>query len=452
MVARARYGRLAPLQAGIALALSLAHRHPASATPGVATHFVSSCVDDGAAGTLRFEVANAASGDSIDVAAQLPPGCTEILLTSAIEFAQDSLTIMGPGADSLAVNSGHAYRVFMHLGAGTFAVSGLTVKNGYYANALGSGSGACIFSGGDVSLDKTTVSGCDVHALHTGSTARGAGVFAAGNLTLIESKITGSNARGWYSLGGGAYARGLLDIRDSEIVHNTSTSTPGFYARGGGIEAAGDVTISGSTIADNTSEAAAGLDISGGPFHSASLTNTTISSNAATDVLGGIWSNVNLTIQNSTIAFNRSLQPPVSTSADGVFSLGAPIRLRSSIVAGNRGANGPSDIGGQNGALITLSSANNLVIASSLDLPANTLQACPQLDMLRHNGGNTRTHALLHVSPAIDQGSNPTNVPFDQRGANRLFGVATDIGSVEWKATDVDERILSSGFDGACDQ
>src|SRR5262249_34056431 len=46
----------------------------------------------------------------------------------------------------------------------------------------------------------------------------------------------------------------------------------------------------------------------------------------------------------------------------------------------------------------------------------------PLLDPLADNGGPTQTHALRPGSPAIDHGSNPLNLPTDQRGLFRVFG------------------------------
>lgn len=56
-----------------------------------------------------------------------------------------------------------------------------------------------------------------------------------------------------------------------------------------------------------------------------------------------------------------------------------------------------------------------------------------QLGELQNNGGVTETTALLDGSPAIDAGSNPNNLAFDQRGEgfDRTVGDGTDIGAYE---------------------
>lgn len=55
----------------------------------------------------------------------------------------------------------------------------------------------------------------------------------------------------------------------------------------------------------------------------------------------------------------------------------------------------------------------------------------PLLGTLQNNGGSTETQALESGSPAINQGSNPDNLTTDQRGEDRVQGVAVDIGAYE---------------------
>src|SRR5205814_1982288 len=55
------------------------------------------------------------------------------------------------------------------------------------------------------------------------------------------------------------------------------------------------------------------------------------------------------------------------------------------------------------------------------------------LDTLANNGGPTQTILLLPGSPAIDAGSNPANLDYDQRGSGfpRVVNGLPDIGAVE---------------------
>src|SRR5262249_14548799 len=62
------------------------------------------------------------------------------------------------------------------------------------------------------------------------------------------------------------------------------------------------------------------------------------------------------------------------------------------------------------------------------------------LGPLQNNGGLTQTLALLDfgqlVNPAVNAGSNPDNLPFDQRGTpfSRAFGGKADMGAFERQA------------------
>ena len=69
------------------------------------------------------------------------------------------------------------------------------------------------------------------------------------------------------------------------------------------------------------------------------------------------------------------------------------------------------------------------------DLGGNTNVADAKLGSLMDNGGPTMTHALLAGSPAINEGSNPAGLLYDQRGAgyDRSVGV-TDCGAYEYNS------------------
>jgi hypothetical protein len=59
---------------------------------------------------------------------------------------------------------------------------------------------------------------------------------------------------------------------------------------------------------------------------------------------------------------------------------------------------------------------------------------------------------LLSGSPALDAGSNPFGLTFDQRldGFDRTFGATTGIGAYEWQG-DLQDSIFTSRFEFACD-
>jgi len=184
----------------------------------------------------------------------------------------------------------------------------------------------------------------------------------------------------------------------------------------------------------------------GTPYAGVIVENSTIANNAADYCGGGIDTRVPLEISNSTIAFNN---------AGGIYGGGGlcmsagsnELELISTIVASNTAPSGAgsADIVGF-GVTVQSESGNDLVIASNLTLPPDTINADPQLQALADNGGPTATLALAASSPAIDAGANPGNLPNDQRGPGyaRVFGAAPDIGAYEWQPVDV---IFANGFD-----
>ncbi len=349
--------------------------HPTGALP------VTSCADDGSAGTLRSVVAGAVSGDTIDLTSLT---CGTITLESgAIPIAVDELTIVGPGANQLTIDGADLDRVITHNGTGTLAISGVSIVHG--RNATGSGLGGCIYSAGPVRLTSTTVASC--------STLGGSGFFAGG---------------------GGLVAVGGLTLESSTISGNVAerAGTGNYVVIGGAAFVVGSATVVDSTISGN---ATVGLDGTSG----------------YKTYGGGLVVNGPLVVSNSTIAFNAA-----GRGAGGIFSLGYGIEMQSSIVANNISPYAgyfSADIGGYG----SMTGANNLIIASDLIVPADTLNADPALLPLADNGGPTETHALAPDSPAIDVGNNAASLPFDQRGPGylRVSGLAADIGAFELQQT-----------------
>jgi len=85
-------------------------------------------------------------------------------------------------------------------------------------------------------------------------------------------------------------------------------------------------------------------------------------------------------------------------------------------------------------SVVRFTGAHNLIMAhqSGITVPDDTIIDDPQLlRPFRDNGGPTLTLALLPGSPAIDNGVNFTQQPFDQRGVPRVIGSSADIGAFE---------------------
>jgi len=425
--------------------------------PNVGTdHLVTKCVDDGSAGTLRavVEDPNTISGDSINLT-QLPMMmCSTITLSgTSIVVGQKDLHIHGPGAASLTIDGNGASDVFEHANSGTLGITGLTIANGHYVSASFP-TGGCIYSQGNVLLFDSVVTNCVVEASST-TPALGGGIYTQGYLSLVNTVVRNNealstDASAARASGGGAFALGDFTAVQSTIENNSADAFPSgnSISVGGGIYGTANSYIESSTISGNHAKYFGGLDFySSSSYLTERISNSTISGNYASFSQGGLYSNSDLTVANSTVAFNRSLND--NSHAAGIYVRGASLTLRSSIIAGNDGPDGLYDLGGSN---VSFSGGGgNLITSSTIGVPLPNVATCPKLDPLANNGDSTLTHKLRHDSPAIDQG-NPGTLQFDQRGADRVYPLngQADIGAVEWQPTDTDERLLASNFDDPC--
>jgi hypothetical protein len=366
-----------------------------------------------------------------------------------LDVAQNNLYLLGPGSKYLTIDGGNTGSIFRHSGTGTLVIEAMTIANGSLSTPIAP-AGSCVNSSGNVSLIDAVVSHCTTKGL-AADDALGGAIYTKGNLHLLQSTITDSHAIGAGSAaakGGAAYIKGNFTAIYSTVSNNTSAAVSGnAHGSGGGIEVEGEADIEESTISGNQADVVGALVLDGWVNYAATITNSTISSNVGTSEYGGIWTNMPLTLKNSTVAFNRS--PSGSSGrSDGLHATTAP-QLVSTIIAGNSGKNGPDDLGGVG---VTVSSHNNLIVATILPLPADTIRHCPKLDVLADNGGQTLTQGLRATSEAIDSGTSDMGLAIDQRLAPRVTGAQADIGAVERLQSDVPERLLASGFDGLCDQ
>jgi hypothetical protein len=463
---------LSPLAASlvsVGCALALA---PLQAAAGVVT----SCADSGGTDTLRHAVLTANTGDTVDMSAL---ACSTITLASgAIPVGVADLTIKGPGQAALTVDAHGVSRVFTHGASGTLTLQAFTVANGHFAAT--DARGACIFSNAAVVLNNVTVSDCVAQGTKY---AVGGGVFAY-DLTTVSSKITNNAAQATTGVadkpavvGGGFATLGLAKLTTTIVSLNTASSPSG-QVHGGGGASVGGMNLLGTTITHNLATAAQTLhnysyggglwttpnlnvldttidnntaDVGGGIYltQASSMTNlsivrnATISGNAANMAAGGFAAASKLTLTNSTIAFN---QCNGSEGGGGLVIIVAPVALIGSTIIADNSSSGTlfaPDLSVDSGTV--LSGGHDLIkLSDSTQLPADTITLDPQLDVLKNNGGPTRTHALPPGSPAIDAGANGAGLNYDQRGAPffRFSGAQPDIGAFEFQDT-----IFASGFE-----
>jgi hypothetical protein len=98
-----------------------------------ATTITVTSTNDSGPGTLRSALASAADGDTID--ASVVSGT--ILLTNGELLVTNSVTIVGPGPNLLAIDGRRGGRIF-HIGlSNTVSVSSMTITNGLGRDLLG---------------------------------------------------------------------------------------------------------------------------------------------------------------------------------------------------------------------------------------------------------------------------------------------------------------------------
>jgi predicted outer membrane repeat protein len=393
--------------------------------------------DDGNYGpgqlTLR-EAVNLANGvpgttDSISFAPSLN-GKT-ILLGTELDVT-DALIITGPGASNLTISGGGLVRLFdvaITGVGGVFTVSGLTLTGGKATI------GAVINATDDV----ITITGCVVTNSQGTSGNDSAPVLVngtGGSLTVDDCWFDGNSAPGGGAVGvaGGA----ALTVTDSLFTNNTTT----IGNTGGAVRAnsTGATAIRNSTFIGNK----AGFNGGGIGFGSAFTGN-------------GL-------VQNCTLTGNIA-DSDNSNSGDGggvginTASTGQ-VTIESCIIFGNlRGelAQTPSDIFGADPITANFSLIGTTVGATSFTPDATTtalLGQDPLLDTLANNGGPTQTVALKAGSPAINPGSNPAALAFDQRGSGfaRVVGGQADIGAFEVQAAGAPAKISAVEINGGVAQ
>jgi len=231
-------------------------------------------------------------------------------------------------------------------------------------------------------------------------------------VTATLANLTMTNGRS--DFGGGINTNGNLTVINSTISGNTAPIN-----FGGGIYSNGNLTLVGSTITGNTAgTTGGGMYLSGGTV---AITNSTISGNTALSDSGGIRVNgITMTVTNSTITGNTAIN-----GTGGIDNNGA-LNLTDSLVVNNTGGN----LGGAAPSVNSHSLTGGFAFAdASTNTPGN-------------HGGPTATFALPFTSPAIDTGvCNPTytdpvtntvvTVTTDQRGIARPQGNGCDIGAFE---------------------
>jgi hypothetical protein len=266
------------------------------------------------------------------------------------------------------------------------------------------------------------------HGNPESGTESGGAVHNQGTVTLEGCLITDNRA----SAGGGLHNFGSMTLIGTTVSDNVADGTGGLLTgcgTGGGIKVEqGPVVIINSTISGNSSKGNGGgifLACKG----TLNLTNSTISGNDATGGSGGgICVRGAATVTSSTIANNRAAQ-----TGGGVYVRGSGesglvrgwLDMSNTIIGGNITGSEYCCADCMLGEYSQLGvNAHNLVQDGSC---TPDLSGDPLLGPLGLNGGDTRTHALLPNSPAIDAISAVScTLALDQRGMARPVELTSD--------------------------
>jgi CSLREA domain-containing protein len=357
--------------------------------------------------------------------------------------------------DSLTLQHGHARRAdggAVNTNAGKLSLSHVVLRK---SHADQSGGGIANFVG-DITLRHSVISGNAagdngegggiltvdgalklIHSTVSGNRTpdTAGGIFAAGGaVSLKHSKVSGNSA-----LDGGGIVQnnGSLKVMASTIAGNRAGTMADAHARraahglGGGILTDADVTIVDSTVSGNEASQGGGLRLFG---TDATIENSTISGNNASGTGGGLWvdasdSSLVLTINNVTVANN------VAGLGGGIYQDSGAVLAYNSIFGDNTAPT-------SNDCATTALGANYDLIEDDAGCNGiganNVIGEDPMLENLARNGGETKSHALGPLSPAINA-ANPAApesedgacLPKDQRGHDRPDGSRCDIGAFE---------------------
>jgi CSLREA domain-containing protein len=404
----------------------------------VADHDDGSCSADDCTLREAINLANATVGeDTITFQSGLTG---TIMLGSSLGTLtiNDSVNIVGPGANLLGVSGGSILRVF-RVANGTSAISGLTIQNGNPPNNAGNTIGGGILNQATLTLNDCAFNLNTVQAANgvspgsNGLDAQGGAIHNSGTLTINRCTFSSNRAIGGDGAantgighfgGNGGLAQGGAVFNDTGATLNLNNcSFSGNTATGG--NGGSNPQFAGGNGADGSG---GGLCNTG----TMNVTAVTLSSNAS---LGGSGGSGTGGPNNGT---------PGVGHGGGMAGLGGTSFVRNTIAAGNsRNRGGGPDVdgafssGGYNLIGIGDVSTGFTSTADQVGTGASPIDA--MLGPLQNNGGATNTMALMPGSPAIDKG-NSFGLTTDQRGLglyddpaipNAAGGDGRDIGSFE---------------------
>ena len=434
-----------------------------SSRPQAATITVTSTANTGT-GSLRAALASASNNDVINFSVSLP---ATITLTTGELLVDKSVTILGPGANQLALNGNYpntTNRVFNIANGVTVTISGLTIRDGHSADG-GAGAagqpGGGIYNAGVLTLNDCVVTNNPAGTGGTGAVGgNGGGIYnhTSAILTLDRCVISGNysgtggsggtggnGANGWYSwpwdshtdgypgsaggvggdggTGGGIHSAGMLALHRCTLTGNLSGSGGPGGSGGRGGDAYYSVAAPGARGGNGGSGGVGGGAQMGGAIYAAgqvTLTNCTISGNQ-----GGAGGNGGSGGAGGSYGLGGDYGSAGAAGAGGAGGSGGGIcnsntlMLRSCTIAFNSTGTGGAGFGagavGRGGGITNQTSAQVQVVNTIVALntrPANTPDdlfgafSSQGHNLIGNTNGGTGFGAsgdLLNLNPALGQ-------------------------------------------------
>jgi predicted outer membrane repeat protein len=300
--------------------------------------------------------------------------------------------------------------------------------------------GGGLFAGPSVPVDLS-----DTEVSFNTSTSTGGGIYTMGLMNLAGGSIDGNIAS---NNGGGLYSSGFVLADGVTLAGNRS------YADGGAIYAAGGGTVAvdhGTLFNNSAVNGGAGATF-GGLIR---VDNGLVKNNTASNHGGGFIVTESLgagfiRVTNSTVSGNRA------ASGGAIYSgSGGGFRVAQSTLAHNFASSGPSSLYSEafaevwdsiilaDGGRDNCGGGHYSTIERSIQYPGTSCPGAesrdPLLGPLAYNGGPTETHALLPGSPAIDRGCGTTSPAQDQRGVRRpKDGDGDGVAACDWGAFELE--------------
>ncbi|MEM7798911.1 MAG: choice-of-anchor Q domain-containing protein [Chloroflexota bacterium] len=330
-------------------------------------------------------------------------------------------------------------------GGAIFNTGVLNIVNGgqFLNNTARNGCGGAVFNSGTLVItnDSGSPSIDFLNNTSSGPASLGGGICNTNGGTSALNNILMSANRA--AQGGAIYNQGgIINLENSTLAGNRADE--GGSGNGGGIfNAAGTINVQSSTLTGNyANQSGGGIQVANGA--SVRVLESSLNFNISGGQGGGIFSDGDMTIQNSTVSTNQA-------SGDGgaLYTQGGAISIINGSTLANNSASAASGIVSNGNATLlntilanpggddctgTVNATFSLIlnpINCTLIGANNVENQSPALNDLSDNGGQTLAHVPSAGSPAINAGDPNNCTTTDQWGRGRPQAGQCDMGAVE---------------------